>query len=319
MDEHDYTPEGASLSVEEEAVARLLAEAGSRPPIPPEDLAAISAAARSAWQMEVRRRAAARRRRASWTVVSVAAAALLALAVGFAWWSGALSRGPAWIEAANGPLQLTWENGAWRKVSRGTAVLPGVATLRLEGGTRARFTAASTLELAAGAVYFDSGPANASHLVVETAYGTARDVGTRFEVRLAEAMVVRVRDGRVSVASHGLSQVAAAGQQLVLHEDGRVERREIAPYGPGWEWVLAAAGPFAVEGRTVPELLDWVTRETGWQVRYADEELAAKAREIVLHGRMGTLRPDQAPFVLLPGAGLEGKLHGDTLEIRRLR
>jgi hypothetical protein len=321
MDEHGHMPpEGGSLSVEEAAVARLLAEAGPRPPIPPEDLTAITAAAREAWQQTVRQRASLRWRRAAWSVVGVAAAALLAVAAGLAWWSGGFSRRPAWIEARNGPLQLAEEDGTWRTVPTGKAVSPGVATLRLEAGTRVRFGAASTLELAAGAVYFDSSSdANPSHLVVQTAYGTARDVGTRFEVRLAEAMVVRVRDGRVAIASHGVSQVAAAGEELVVHDDGSMERREIAVYGPGWEWVLAAAGPFAVEGRTVPELLDWVTRETGWQVRYADEELAAKAREIVLHGRMGTLRPDQAPFVLLAGAGLEGKLQGDTLNIRRLR
>ena len=89
-----------------------------------------------------------------------------------------------------------------------------------------------------------------------------------------------------------------------------------APYGPGWEWVLAAAAGFEVEGRSLEEFLAWVSHETGWQVRFEDPALAASARPIVLHGAIGNLPPDQAPFAVLPGAGLEGKLEGKTLVIR---
>jgi hypothetical protein len=83
--------------------------------------------------------------------------------------------------------------------------------------------------------------------------------------------------------------------------------------------VLEAAAGFEIEGQTLQDLLDWVARETGWQVRFADAELAASAKEIVLHGGIGNLRPDQAPFAVLPGAGLEGELSRGVLTIRRAR
>jgi hypothetical protein len=80
---------------------------------------------------------------------------------------------------------------------------------------------------------------------------------------------------------------------------------------------MAAAPGFEVEGRTLGELLAWVARETGWRVRFAEPELAAAADEIVLHGDFGDLRPDQAAFAVLPGAGLEGVLADGVLVVRQ--
>jgi hypothetical protein len=135
--------------------------------------------------------------------------------------------------------------------------------------------------------------------------------------REAEAMSVRVREGAVAVERGGATFRAGAGRELVLHRDGRVERRDAPGYGPAWEWVPAAGPAFELEDRSVVELLDWVSRETGWRVLYEDPELAASAEGIVLHGSMGELRADQAPFELLPSAGLEGELRGGVLVVRR--
>jgi hypothetical protein len=96
-----------------------------------------------------------------------------------------------------------------------------------------------------------------------------------------------------------------------------MERREAPGHGPAWEWVAAAGPPFDIEGRSVADLLGWVSRETGWRVLYEDPGLAAAAEGMVLHGSMGDLRPEQAPFELLPGAGLEGELRGGVLLVRR--
>lgn len=314
----------------EEDVRRLLEAAGPRPPIPPEDLEAISAAARAAWRTQIRRRPA-------WPLAA-GLAALLAVAIGLAWWraSSETATPPpevARIEAATGPLHLA-EGNAWREVSPGESLplgvllrssaraslrLAGGPVLRLDTGTRVRFAEATVLDLEEGSVYLDTG--SGQTVAVRTSLGTARDVGTQFAVRLegAAAMSVRVREGKVAVERDGLSYDAPAGQELVLHGDGTLERREVAAYGPAWEWVLDAAGRFEIEGRTLQELLDHVARETGWQVRFADPELAGSAREIVLHGGIGNLRPDQAPFAVLPGAGLEGELVEGVLVIRRAR
>jgi hypothetical protein len=82
---------------------------------------------------------------------------------------------------------------------------------------------------------------------------------------------------------------------------------------------MESGAGFDLEGRTVQEFLDWVARETGWQIRFADDRLADSARKIVLHGGMGKLRPDRAPFAILPGAGLEGELRSGILIVGTTR
>jgi hypothetical protein len=52
-------------------------------------------------------------------------------------------------------------------------------------------------------------------------------------------------------------------------------------------------------------------------VRFSEPELAGSADAIVLHGDLNGLRPDQAPFAVLPGAGLEGELDDGVLVVRR--
>jgi hypothetical protein len=104
---------------------------------------------------------------------------------------------------------------------------------------------------------------------------------------------------------------------MVVRTDGSFVRREAPGHGPAWDWVVATAPAFELEGSTLGELLAWVSRETGWRVRFSEPELAGSADAIVLHGDLNGLRPDQAPFAVLPGAGLEGELDDGVLVVRR--
>lgn len=336
------------IEEEEEAVRRLLEMAGPRPPIPQEDLDAISAAARAVWREEVRKRAGAvlESPRRPLRALALGLAAALALAVGLAgWWGSRSDRVPptvAWVEAVTGDVHLgaaanpvaagesvplgaaIWSGGAGSE-GRASLRLAGGATVRLDAGTRLRFTSASALELERGALYVDtgSGPRRLAAIEVRTPLGTVRDVGTRFAVRLMapgkEALLVRVRDGEVLTEHRGRAWRTPAGQELILRRDGTAERRGVATHGAEWDWVLRAAPGFDIEGRSLREFLDWVSHETGWRIRFADPGLADSAAKIVLHGGLGDLRPDRAPFAVLPGAGLAGELEDGTLVIHRLR
>jgi ferric-dicitrate binding protein FerR (iron transport regulator) len=335
-------------SREEGWVRRLLETAGPRPEIPEDDLREIAAAARSAWVAKVGDRRPTPRRRFPVTLAAGLAAALL-VALGLAWWLAAGDRGApaivAEVEAVRGPVRVlvpTGEGGEGRPLAAGEGVpfgatvetgagdspgrasfrLSGGAVVRLDAGTRLRLAALSLLDLERGGVYVDTGAGGrgGETLAVRTPWGTARDVGTRFAVRVAgdvPGLQVRVRGGAVVVERDGRSYLASAGEELVVHPDGRLERSAAPPFGPEWEWVMEAAPGFEVEGRRLGEFLDWVAGETGWRIAFADEELAATVDEIVLHGSIGGLRPDEAPFVILPGAGLSGSLEEGTLLIRR--
>ncbi len=293
---------------EEETLRRLLEDAGPRPPIPQEDLDAIASAARFAWRRQVRSQVqpqTSRTPRTLWIGLAAALAVTLGLTV---WWT--LRKEPvppatAWIEAAGAPLHLE---------------IAGGATARLDVGTRLRLLSPTVLEMERGAVYVDTGTGPHKAVEVRTAVGTVRDIGTRFAVRIVEpersALLVRVRDGEVLTEQGGRTYRTQAGQELILRRDGTAERRETAPYGPEWAWVLEAAPGFDVEGRTLGEFLGWVSRETGWRIAFADPGLADSAARTVLHGGIGELRPDQAPFAVLPGAGLEGEVEDGTLVVR---
>jgi FecR-like protein len=342
MDERDQKTAGA-LS-EEEHVRQLLEMAGPRPAIPQEDLDAISAVARSAWRAQVRPRSASPVRRPLRTVLALAASVLVAVGLAW-WWASRAPRDPAGvppmvarIELVTGQVQLETDTDEARTITErepihlGAALHSGQgrASLRLAGGvivrldveSRLRFASATVLDLERGALYVDTGSGpHGGPIEVRTPLGTARDIGTRFAVRIVEAdqttLLVRVRDGAVLTEQRGRTYRTQAGQELVLHHDGTAERRGIPRYGAEWEWVLAASPGFAIEGRTLKEFLDWTSNETGWKIVLADPGLADSATKIVLHGSVGELRPDQAPFAVLPGAGLEGKLKNGTMVVRR--
>lgn len=353
QDERDQMTENIPPPEEEEMVRRLLEMAGPPPPIPQEDLDAISVAARSAWRAEIRRRAAAPQqiRHRPLRAFALGLAAALAVAVGLAlWWASQEDRVPptvAWVEEVAGPVFLEGE-GSLRAIAEGDPIplgavlrsgdgerqgraslrLPDGATVRLDVEARLRLASADVLELDRGALYVDTGtgqqPTLSSRAIeVRTPMGTVRDIGTQFAVLVVDherkALLVRVREGAVLTEQRGRTYLTQAGQELILRRDGTSMRRGVAVYGPDWDWVMAASPGFDIEGRSLREFLDWVSRETGWRITLADEGLANSAGTIVLHGSIGELRPDQAPFAVLPGAGLEGELREGKLVVRSRR
>lgn len=334
---NEPTADSSANRAEEEEVRRLLESAGPRSEIPPDDLAQIKRAFRAEWQQYVHQRQA--RRFSTWNErrVLALAAMLLMAAVGIVWWlrrpdvPGVLPR-VARVESVTGvvtarnpftedgtrPVQLTAGMEVFRETEIQTAGagpgapghaalrLAGGVSLRLDAGSQVRLVDGSTVDLDRGAVYLDSG-GQPGLVLVRTRLGLVQDIGTQFEVRLLEAgsaLRVRVREGEVRIEKGGAAYPAVAGVELTLRADGTVMRQQVAGHGSPWSWVLAAAPPLEIEGKTLQEVLDRVARETGWTIRYADEDLAASAGSIVVHGTIGHLTPDQALDVVLPGAGL---------------
>jgi ferric-dicitrate binding protein FerR (iron transport regulator) len=149
-----------------------------------------------------------------------------------------------------------------------------------------------------------------------------QDIGTQFEVRLADAgMRVRVRDGQVRVTyANGEGARADAGEELFSKPDGSIGRRPISINGSQWAWAERAAPPFSMEGKTLGELLDWVSREGAWTVSFADTAFSATARATVVHGRPDLLKgltPAEALDVVLPTCGLRYRIDRNRVVIER--
>ena len=316
----------------EDRIAALLRATGRRPEVPHERAQRVRAATAAAGRHDVRRRAWRRR-----LAVAATAAAAAALAAVFLLTDrSGLDPAPVPEPAAVVERVVGGGPGAPREgdpVAENAVVATGDAGrlalrlrsgfgVRLDEGTRVRLLEDGALALEAGAVYLDStGPAGSATGPIElrTPLGTLRNLGTRFEARLsASTLVVRVRDGAVSVEGNGRPLRVDAGRQLDLRADGTDAQHPLDPFDPAWDWVAGVTPMMDIEGRRLSEFLAWIARERGLDVRFADPGRAASARSIVLKGSIEGLTLDQALDSVLATSGLRGRAEGRVLVVEGL-
>lgn len=323
----------------EDDVATLIREAGARPPVPAAEAVAIKAAARAEWQRLLayqRAQAIRRRRRVLWGGLLAAAALLVTV-----WRFSVHAPAPkafapepiiATFEKSTGPVEVDQRVAAPGERLSAHAViktaefranlrLEGGASLRLDRGTTLRLLGREHLALEAGALYVDAG-GPAAAVLITTPFGEARDLGTRFEVRLEPDLRLRVRDGSVELsqafrgpAVRGPREVVLAGNELLLTQDGRLSRRELRPFDPVWAWTLELLPRFEVEGHSLDACLAWAAAEAGWQLVYDDPQIAGQAKAIVLHGSIEGLSLEEALTVFVTGSGLRYEIRAGTLWI----
>ena len=89
-----------------------------------------------------------------------------------------------------------------------------------------------------------------------------------------------------------------------------------APRGaddPAWRWAASAAPAPEIEGRTLSWFLDREVREMGLRWRLVEPRPERSPGEIVLHGSVAGLTPEEAIEVVLTGSGLRGVRTGGEL------
>jgi ferric-dicitrate binding protein FerR (iron transport regulator) len=216
---------------------------------------------------------------------------------GTGWRIGERVRFGAWIRTGGGGLALRGPRDVSLRLAHGSRLLPiGPERVRLEDG----------------ALYVDS---RAASLAVETPHGTVTDVGTQFEARLAgAALAVRVRDGRVRVVADDRTWEAAAGEEVEL-ASGAVARRRIAPDDEAWAWVEALAQPPAIEGRPLLAFLEWVGRERGLRLAFANGDAARRAAELRLHGDLSDLSVGEALEAVMATTGFSARVRAGALVV----
>ena len=246
----------------------------------------------------------------------------------------------AHVDRVLGNIELKSEDGAWHalpadsgqvhvdqalRTSPGAQVAIRLASggaLRLDQNSELHLKANGEVELARGALYFDSrndrGPPG--KIEVSTDFGLVRNIGTMFAARVSESTLdVRVREGEVHIHGGPHERTGRAGERIVLSVGGPVQVSAIDVYGESWEWVEVIAPAFDLEGRKVVEFLEWVARETGRRVEYETVEVERMAEED-LHGltTTGNLGPLTALGPVLMTADLKHELRGDVIFISRL-
>lgn len=297
----------------DDAIAALVRLAGRRPPVPEDAARRVREAVHDEWMETI-----GRRRRTRWigSAAVVAAAAVTFVILQLTTHSPQPQPAPQRMVVAGGQTNgaVIYANDVYEVADGKSASLAwGDATLRLDGGTRVRIASSTELSLDRGAIYVDS---NHSGVVIRTPIGAVRDVGTQFEVRLAaDRMRVRVREGRVDLQHGGATHSATAGTELDADARGGVTEHSIAKNGAEWEWVLRAAPPIHLDGRTLAEVVASVTRDEGLKPVWSDQT-AQNAASMRLHGDV-PLTPEEALDTALVASGLTARTDGDRLIIKR--
>ena len=178
----------------------------------------------------------------------------------------------------------------------GTAV-----SMRLDRDSKIERVAGNRFRLSAGAVYIDADPkADEQELIVETAAGDVRHLGTQYQVRHSNGLVeISIREGRVEIMNSSRSALASAGEHVTINAEGVIERQAISAQDPQWDWAEQTTPPFTIDDCTLAEFLEWVARETGRQVIYASPEAQSIAQSLKLRGSIDGLDPETALSAVL--------------------
>ncbi len=97
-------------------------------------------------------------------------------------------------------------------------------------------------------------------------------------------MVVKVREGSVSIANDQQTLITAAGYQSTLDADGEIDRKTVAVFGDQWQWAEQLAPAFSVEGKSLREVLERIGRESGKQILYESANAERIANTTIMHG-----------------------------------
>ena len=311
-------------------VAALIRAAGRRTDPPEDAYQRVLTAATAAF----REKTAKRRGRTRLLWAAAASIAALAIALLLPWHTTSTSSQVAMVARIIGSVERG-DGNAWKPMTdpggalaEGTSLrtlaggsvalaLEGGASLRLAAATEVQLDGARRILLRSGALYLDNAGSVGTGYQVETPAGTARDVGTQFELQVAGGVLrLRVREGRVEIDRAGRVLSGSAGEQLEIDALGGVTRSSIGTADMAWQWAETIAPAPEIDGQPATALIAWVARETGRQLRYQSAAVESRAAAVILHGNIRHLAPLAALDVMLATTDLEYTLAGDTMEIR---
>ncbi len=306
---------------EDQTIERLLRLAASSE-LPPGGEERIRAAVRPLWKQQVRRRSI--RRGLTFGMFAAAAAVALFFVIEMPRMSEPVvpATAVATVELSRGPLDPAFRQGkvfpgAWLHTSPSSRVSLRIIdgpSLRIDNDTTLRLASNRIVELRRGAVYIESGGAG-NAVEVRTPFGSVRDIGTRFEVRVQSGLTVRVREGSVDLSTKTNRVRVMSGFESNVAADGVPATASLRSEEESW--TAAIAPPFAIEGQSMAALLEYCSRESGLPLRY-DEGVERVARATLLHGSMSEQSPVDTAAEIAPTAGLRVTPSNGALVVSRL-
>jgi ferric-dicitrate binding protein FerR (iron transport regulator) len=299
---------------DDDEIAELLRQTGTRAEPPQDMMREVQAAVHSEWRDVV----AARRRRRTF-LWAAAAASICALALATTIGLQLLDEQGtpiATLQRVDGEIFLASNDNSWSPIREGHRIAVGESVrsdaraalrldnglaLRIDRGTSFKLVSSESLALNTGAVYVDATPgASSDSFSVATHAGAVRHLGTQYQVRMqADGIDVSVREGRVMIERERSTTIANAGERLEISTQGSVQRSSIASTDVQWQWASEVAPPFAIENASLADFLNWISRETGRALVYESAAVQSTAAGVTLHGSIDELAPDVALTAVL--------------------
>jgi hypothetical protein len=323
--------------VERDMLGELLRHSSPRPTPAADKTASARAELRREWQELTGQRQ--RRRRIQ--TFAVAASLLLGLVIATLSWRAPVTEfvPVATLDKTFGTVYVLGEDSELRPtdtldtIYSGQAIVTGndsglsVAwgsggSIRVDENTRIRFTGTGTAFLEEGRVYYDSvyslpsttAAGEAPIFSLETQQGTVTHLGTQYMAAVeGDNLVVSVREGNVLIRGRLHEQHVDSGQQATLTGAQRPSLLSISRYGTQWDWVARTMPAANVDGRTLSEFLDWVSRELGLDLRF-EGNAEAVAHEAILRGTVDT-SPEDALRLRLATAALDWRIEEGVIYI----
>lgn len=341
-DSKDRTDMSDKAARDEEALVRLLRLTGPREDVPPETAARVYDKVHQAWSAgrpeagkgRVYTQVKRAWRQGVWSrwqwvlPLAVAGSAVLAVAV-------ALRPAPvpdarivpvATVVHSVGGAEAVGEvlnvgDRIATGVGEGLALrLANADSLRLDENTTVEIVSKNRFVLGSGRVYADTGEGihRDSWLVIDTGMGAVTDVGTQFAVSVAPDLLdVAVREGRVDVRHENRTIVTVAGERMALTQGETPSISKLEPHDEWWNWTIALLPAFDLENQSLLDFLRWVSRETGRELVFEDEELRLSAMRTDLHGSVADFDPLEALPSVLATTRLSYRIEPDRLLIQR--
>jgi len=97
-------------------------------------------------------------------------------------------------------------------------------------------------------------------------------------------------------------------------ESGVEVRQTILPYSDEWKWAQEIAPAYELDGRSMAEFLQWISRESGFLIEYETESAKSLAEETILHGKID-LPPMKALEIMFQTADLAYELQGGVIVV----
>jgi hypothetical protein len=199
-------------------------------------------------------------------------------------------------------------------------LLDGDISMRIGDNSRIQVIAANEYSLLAGRVYIDTGDRIYAdrHITIATGSGTATDIGTQFSVSYQQMdMSVAVREGRVDLSDHRQLYSAVRGEKLTLRPGQPAQIDSVSIAGPEWDWAIALAPAFELEGHSVLDFLKWASRETGLELVFENDDVRSSARSARTYGSISGLTPLEAVAEVLATTQFKYSIDNDTISVRR--